>query len=63
LEDYLHQQKGEQLMESSAVALAALKKKIHILGYEHLAQKQKEQARTLPKGIYVESIMNQMRLL
>jgi hypothetical protein len=63
VEDYLHQQNGGHLMESSAVALASLKKKIQILGYEHLTQKQQEQARTLPKGIYVENIMSQMRLL
>jgi hypothetical protein len=63
LEDYLYQQKGDQLIESSAVALVAMKKKIHILSYEDLTQKQQEQARRLPKIIYVDNIMSQMRLL
>jgi hypothetical protein len=62
LEDYLHQQKGDHLMEITNVALAALKKK-HILGYEDLTQKQQEHARTLPKGIYVENITSQMQML
>jgi hypothetical protein len=65
LEDYLHQQKGGQLIELSTLALAALKKKINILGYDDLTQKQQkqqEQARRLPKGI-VDNIMSQMRLL
>jgi hypothetical protein len=63
VEDYLHQQKEDKLFESSAVALAALEKKIHILGYGDLTQKQQEQARRLPKGINVDNIMIQMRLL
>jgi hypothetical protein len=52
-------------MESSDVALEALnlKKKVHILGYEHLTQKQQEHDRGLPNGIYVDNIMSQMRLL
>jgi viroplasmin and RNaseH domain-containing protein len=49
MEDYLHQQKEDQLIESSALALADLKKKINILGYEDLTQKQQEQARRHPK--------------
>jgi hypothetical protein len=63
LEDYLHQRKGGQLIESSAVTLAALKKKIDILGYDDLTQKQQEQAIRLPKGIYADNIMIQMRFL
>jgi hypothetical protein len=39
LEDYLHQQKGDQLMEMTAIALAALEEKNNILGYEDLTQK------------------------
>jgi hypothetical protein len=49
-------------MENTAVALAALEKN-HILGYDDLTQKQQEHARTLTKGIYVENIMSQMRML
>jgi uncharacterized protein HemY len=56
LEDYLHQQKGDHLMEISTVALEALIFFLNILGYEDLTQKQQEYARTLPKVIYVENI-------
>jgi hypothetical protein len=41
--------------------LQLLKK--NILGYEDLTQKQQKHTRTLPKGIYVENIMIQMRIL
>jgi hypothetical protein len=62
LEEYLDQEKGNQQMEMTAVAVAAFKKN-HVLCYEDLTQKQQDHARTLPKGIYVENIMSQMRML
>jgi hypothetical protein len=38
-------------------------KKIHVLGYEYLKQKEQDHARMLPKGIYVENIMSQIWIL
>jgi hypothetical protein len=59
LEDYLHQQKGDQRMGMTDVALAALKKNISsVMRISH--KKQQEHARTLPKGIYMDNIMSQM---
>jgi hypothetical protein len=62
LEEYLHQEKGNQEMEMTAITLAALNKN-HVLGDEDLTKTQHHHARTLPKGIYVEDIMSQMRIL
>jgi hypothetical protein len=55
--------KQDKVPESGEVALAALKNKIHVLCYENLTQQQKEAARKLPKGIYLDNIMSKMRLL
>jgi hypothetical protein len=52
LEEYLHQQKGDQLMGMTAVKLAALEEK-NVLGHEDLTQKQQEHAIMLPTGMYV----------
>jgi hypothetical protein len=41
----------------------SFEEKNNILGYEDLTQKQQEQARTLPKGIYLENIMIQLWML
>jgi hypothetical protein len=62
LEEYLHQQKGHQEMEMTAIALASFLKK-HVLDYEYLTKKQQDHERTLPKVIYVENIMSQMWIL
>jgi viroplasmin and RNaseH domain-containing protein len=62
LEEYLHQEKGNQEMEMTTIALATLKKN-HVLVYEDLTKKQQDHARTLKKGIYAENNMIQMRIL
>jgi hypothetical protein len=61
LENYLHKQKQDKVTASGEVALAAFKKKIHVLGYEDLTQQKHEAARKLPKGIYVDNIRSEMR--
>jgi hypothetical protein len=58
LEEYLHKEKGNEKMEMTAIALAAIKKN-HVFSYKDLTKKQ-DHARTLPKGIYVQNIMSKM---
>jgi hypothetical protein len=49
-------------METTTIALAGTKKS-HVVGYEDLTKKEQDDARTLPKNIYIQNIMSKMRVL
>jgi viroplasmin and RNaseH domain-containing protein len=59
LEQYLHEDNGNETMEITATEFAAIKKK-QVLGYEDLTKKKQDHARTLPKGMYIQNIMSKM---
>jgi hypothetical protein len=60
LEQYLQENIGNEKMETTAIVLAGT---INFLGYEDLTKKKQDDARTLPKGIYIQNIMSKMQLL
>jgi hypothetical protein len=63
LEQYLQENNGNETIETTAIALAGPKINNIVLGYEDLTKKKQDDARTLPKGIYIQNIMSKMRLL
>jgi hypothetical protein len=54
LEQYLQENIGNETMEITAMALAGTTKS-GFIGYEDLTKKKQDDARTLPKGIYIQT--------